>query len=271
MKKIFTSNGIVSELEFPWDEYNTGQSVYEVIRIIDGVALFLEDHFNRLIHSLENLGISFELGFEEFQQKIVDLAAINQISEGNVKFVYPLIQNETKWLFAFIPHNYPSRSDYLNGVSTDFLFDERENPNAKINQNSLREKADQLIHEQKLYEMLLVDRNGMITEGSRSNVFFVKDDVFFTAPSSKVLVGITRQKVIECLNDLGFILVEEAVKASEINQFDGVFLTGTSPKVLPVRSIGNQIFTAKLSVVKKLMESYDERITQYILLAKTSY
>ena len=271
MKKIITSNGIVSELEFPWVEYNTVQSVYEVIRIIDGVALFLEDHFNRLIHSLENQGISFELGFEEFQQKINDLVVINQNTEGNIKFVYPLFQNEKKWFFAFIPHSYPTHSDYLSGVSTDFLFVERENPNAKINQNSLREKANQMIHEQKLYEVLLVDRNGIITEGSRSNVFFVKDGVFFTAPSSKVLVGITRQKVLECLNDLGFILIEEAVKASEINRYDGVFLTGTSPKVLPVHSIGTRIFPAQLSAVNKLMESYDEKIRQYILLAKTSY
>jgi branched-chain amino acid aminotransferase len=271
MKKIITSNRIVSELEFPWDDINAGQSVYEVIRIIDGVALFLEDHFIRLIHSLESQRISFDLEFVEFQQKINDLVAINQNTEGNIKFVYPLFQNNIKWFFAFIPHSYPTGSDFLNGVCTDFLFDERENPNAKIVQNTIRESANQMLDKWKLYEVLLVNRKGQITEGSRSNVFFVKNDVFYTAPTSMILVGVTRQKVLECLENLGFQLIEEAVSISEIDHIDGAFLTGTSPRILPVRSIGKQSLPAQLSIVKKLMEGYDEMIRQYILLAKTSY
>ena len=108
----------------------------------------------------------------------------------------------------------------------------------------------------------------MITEGSRSNVFFVKDDVFYTAPAFQILVGITRQKVVDCLNGLNYPLIEQAVKASEMNQFDAVFLTGTSPKVLPVKSIGDLIFDARLSSVKKLIEHYDKLITQYIINQK---
>ena len=58
----------------------------------------------------------------------------------------------------------------------------------------IRERPVRLISDNKLYEVLLVDRNGRITEGSRSNVFFVKGNKFYTGPSAMVLVGITRKK-----------------------------------------------------------------------------
>jgi len=108
-------------------------------------------------------------------------------------------------------------------------------------QATIREGANKMIADQKLYEVLLVNRDNLITEGSRSNVFFVKDNVFYTAPASSVLVGVTRKKVIECLYKLEYMLVEEAVISSEIGNYDAVFLTGTSPGILPVQSIGNQI------------------------------
>ena len=112
--------------------------------------------------------------------------------------------------------------------------------------------------------MLLVDRNERITEGSRSNVFFVKGNRFYTAPDSMVLSGVTRKKVMECLADLEFTIVEEAVFTSEISTFDAVFLTGTSPKVLPVRSIGKQVFNTQLLVVNELMNQYNHLIDNYI-------
>jgi branched-chain amino acid aminotransferase len=262
--KIITDHGIVAEADFRKELSISGQSVYEVIRVIDGVALFLEDHFERLMKSFEILELSPEMDYAGFSLKIDELIQLNQKTEGNVKFLYTSEGNLITWSFSFIPHSYPSPKDYLYGVKTGLLRAERENPNAKVVQQTVRERADQLIAEQSLYEVLLVDRDGLITEGSRSNVFFVKDEVFYTAQASKVLVGITRQKVMECLNELNFRVTEEAVAASRIYQFDAVFLTGTSPKVLPVRTVGNHVFDSKPACVRRLMDVYDDRINQYI-------
>jgi len=270
MKKVITHAGELPESEFLSDKFNSKQSVYEVIRIIDGVAIFLEDHFRRLIISMENLGFSFEMGFPEFKQKIADLVWLNQKMDGNIRFVYSDIDNKGQWFFAFIPSIYPSKKDYRIGVDTGLIYSERENPNAKVINILLRDRANQILASSKLYEVLLVDRNGQITEGSRSNVFFVKDDVFYTAQASKVLVGITRQKVMKCLRELEFQVIEEAVGIDEISRFDGVFLTGTSPKVLPVKSIGNQVFNPLLPSVNKLIDRYNGMIAQYIQSEKTS-
>jgi len=259
-----TNKGILPFPEMEISLLNSDQSVYEVIRVIDGVALFLEDHFDRLVSSVQIRGFQLDMELSEFRQHIAELVRINRIENGNVKFVISEVGTTTQWSFSFISHSYPDSSDYLSGVSVDLLFAERENPTAKIIQNTVRERANQMITDQHLYEVLLVDRHERITEGSRSNVFFVKGNWFYTAPYSMVLAGVTRKKVIECLADLEFTIIEEAVLTSEISTFDGAFLTGTSPRVLPVNRIGEISFQVNNVFVEKLMAGYNLMIDKYL-------
>ena len=264
MNIILTNRGVFQK-SFPFEStFNSDLPVYEVIRIIDGTPLFLEEHFGRLNHSMQIKNWEPDMEFEEFKDRIRQLIKLNQKRVGNIRFQYFMSGDENSWVFSFIPHSYPTAEDYRNGVPIDLLFDERENPNAKVVQNEIRERSNEMISSRKLYEVLLVNRKGLITEGSRSNVFFVKDEVFYTAPSSMVLVGITRQKVMECLKILNCIVVEEAVSVCQLSQFDAAFLTGTSPKVLPIRSIGNQEFKVQLLSVEKLKERYNNLIADYI-------
>lgn len=264
MDYIITQDGVLPHP--PEDELQSSPeaTVYEVIRIIGGKALFLEDHFERLISSAKMIGFQLTMGFSEFKQHIADLNTLNDKKEGNVKFILTKVGRIYHWSFSFIPHHYPSVEDYQQGVSTGLLFAERQNPNAKIIQNTVREKASQMIAEKELYEVLLIDKNWLITEGSRSNVFFVKGNLFYTAPASQVLVGITRNKVLECIKELGFTIIEKAVLASGTGMFDAVFLTGTSPKILPVNSIGTVQFSVNNTFVKQLMNRYDSMIETYL-------
>jgi branched-chain amino acid aminotransferase len=264
MDYIITNKGILSPSEMKVLQFDSDRSVYEVIRIIDGVALFIEDHFARLKTSMKISGLNLEMELDKFGQNIAKLIQLNQKLNGNVKFILSMVKNEIQWSYSFIPHSYPVAIDYQKGVSTGLLFAERENPNAKVIQNNIREIANKMIVCDNLYEVLFADRNGLITEGSRSNVFFVKSNRFYTSPASQVLVGITRQKVMECLVELGFLCIEEAVATSEINDFDAVFLTGTSPKVLPVNCIGLNQFPVNNFFVRQLISKYNSIIEKYI-------
>lgn len=264
MNLVLSNEGLKFDSFFLETLIKTDLSVYEVIRIIDGVALFLEDHFDRLNRSMQIHGLILPMDFQDFKQNIAVLANQNQKTEGNVKFIYSVDCENIRWAFSFIPHTYPTIESYQEGVLTDLLFAERLNPNAKVIQSVIRDKANQMISDRNLFEVLLVDRDGMITEGSRSNVFFVKSNVFYSAPASMVLEGITRQKVIDCLKRLGFQVIEQAVLKDEIVDFDAVFLTGTSPKILPVKAIGKQLFDVRNNATLRLMESYDEMIWDYI-------
>ncbi len=264
MALVLTNNGLQNESEYKKTSFYSDQYVYEVIRVIDGVALFLEEHFVRLKKSIQIQQWPFQIIYPDFKQYMAELINQNLIAEGNVRFVYLVREGKIHWVFSFIPHSYPTPDDFLLGVSTDLFFAERENPNAKVIQTGIRDKANQMIKDWNLYEVLLVDRNEMITEGSRSNVFFVKSDVFYTSPVTMILEGVTRQKVVECLKKLDFQLIEQALPTGELSSFDAAFLTGTSPKLLPIRSIGGRVFDVQNRAVKKLMDAYNEMIQEYI-------
>lgn len=264
MNLILSNTGLMQESSYSGISFHSDQSVYEVVRVIDGIPLFLEDHFDRLAKSMKIQGLTFQMTFPDFKQNIAELVRVNRKMEGNIKFIYAVADVNIHWAFSFIPHSYPTSEEYQLGVVTDLFFAERLNPNAKVIQTGIRDKVTQMISDQKLYEVLLVDNYGLITEGSRSNVFFVKNDVFYTAPAIMILEGITRQKVLYCLNELDFSIVEKAVSVHEISQFEAAFLTGTSPKILPIRLIGSQEFHVRNNAVIKLMDRYNRMIQDYL-------
>lgn len=265
---ILTDKGVVDSTKETAFNMNTDRSVYEVIRLIDGVALFLEDHFDRLMASSRISGIQLNMQFPDFSLLINQLMIANQQYTGNIKFLLAVTNSDNHWSLSFIPHSYPSQTDYDLGVTSGLLDAERLNPEAKVIQNAVREKADQMIADKKLYEVLLVDRNGFITEGSRSNVFFVKKDVFYTAPATMVLSGVTRKKVLDCIKEMNHTVLEQAVRSNEIGSYEAAFLTGTSPKVLPINAINDCSFQADHSLVKQLMDHYNRKIDEYILSKK---
>lgn len=265
---VITDKGAIDARQSPVGNKNTDRSIYEVLRLIDGVALFLEDHFDRLLSSARISGIQLNMQLSEFSRAIEELITTNKQDTGNIKFLLITTNNINHWSLSFIPHSYPSDKDYQLGVPAGLLYAERVNPEAKVIQRSVREKADQKIADKKLFEVLLVDRNGLITEGSRSNVFFVKENRFYTAPATMVLSGVTRKKVLECLNELKYPVIEQAVPDKEIGNYEAAFLTGTSPKVLPISNIDALNFKPEHPMVKALMDFYNKKIDEYILSKK---
>lgn len=236
--------------------------VYEVIRIMNGIPLFCEDHYERMMSSLQLLHKQINIDFVDFVNQIKLLADYNKSSIGNVKIsVGEQVKN---LIMHFIPHHYPTNLEYQQGVKAGLYHAERINPNVKAHLVDLRKNVNEYLKNTGFYEVFYVDRNGSITEGSRSNVFFIRDEKVYTCPPEKVLLGITRQKVMECLNDNQIPVFEDEINESEINSFDSVFMTGTSPKILPIASIDNLTFSCTNETMGKIMFEYDRKIDLYI-------
>lgn len=254
----FVFNGKLAPVaEFVPSENEGG--IYEVLRVVNGVPLFLEDHLKRFYHSAEIAGKSILFSNSEIQSFLKQLIKHNLVQDGNI-----LISCKTNLKAFFIAHKYPTTIQYEQGVSCGVLHAERVNPNAKVFQTTVRQKADKLIAENSLYEVLLVDQEKFVTEGSRTNVFFVKDNSIVTPEANKVLLGITRQKTIQCAAELGLSIIEKEVSIENLAEFEAIFLTGTSPKLLPVKSIGRLEFNTDNLVLRKLIEQYNFKIQQYI-------
>ncbi|MCD6319921.1 MAG: aminotransferase class IV family protein [Candidatus Desulfofervidaceae bacterium] len=95
------------------------------------------------------------------------------------------------------------------------------------------------------YEVLCLNERGEITEGCISNIFFIKDEHTIITPSKKagLLPGITRQKIIEILQQRGIKVEEMPIYPEEINQFQGAFLTNAVIEVLPIKQIEDTVYS----------------------------
>jgi branched-chain amino acid aminotransferase len=80
-----------------------------------------------------------------------------------------------------------------------------------------------------------------------------------------VLGGVTRRKAIDIINASGLNLIEKAWKYTEIQEkADALFLTGTSPKIIPVAKCDGIEFNTENAVVRGIMNGYDQMIKKYI-------
>lgn len=257
---------LVSSCDFNADVFVNQAYVYEVIRVIDGLPLFLEDHLQRMWHSLAMADIKAEVSKDFVKASLSKLISINKVDFGNVKIVIgkPQKSNAPHYAIWFQPHSYPVQKTYDEGVSVGYLNYERESPTAKIWHDNYQRLIAETKAKHKLFEVLL-SANGKVTEGSKSNFFIVKNGSFFTSREAEVLNGITRIKVISLARELSIEVVEKSLNKDDIAAADALFLTGTSLKIMPVKELyPEKVFDTRNELVLKLMQVYDELITQYI-------
>lgn len=264
-KYFLHNNQIKKSDEFDDDLLSKGKSLYEVIRIIDGKPLFLEKHLKRLENSANITNVELWLTIDELKKKIIELIKVNDTKIGNVKFIFNFDKKNT-FAAYFVKHHYPDDEEYKNGVKTILYHGERKNPNAKVINMDFRTAVDKAIKEKEAYEAILIDRNGHITEGSKSNIFMVKGKKVITSPLEDVLPGITRNIIMEICRNIGFEVVEEKVDYRIVKDLDGLFISGTSPKVLPISDVDDIKFqSSKNEVVLEIMKRYDEQVKKDIL------
>lgn len=248
------------------------QVFYEVIRVIDGVFLFLEEHIERLNQSFRNANLNLNIDFKEFTNILLKLKFENSLTYGNVKLLLFVNEksNSIDILAYEIPYYYPSEEEYLNGVKVSLYYSERKDPNIKYINNLFQENCKNEISNKNVFEILLVDQQSFITEGSKSNVFFIENDYLFTPPSNRVLKGITRQHVFLICNRLNYKVLEKNISIKDLHKYDSVFITGTSPKVLPVNSINEYKYNVQNIVLRKVMKEFDLHIHEYVRKIKQS-
>lgn len=247
--------------------------IYEVIRIIDGVPLFLEDHLNRMFDSAELIGYNIEKDEQEIRGDIKTLLLKNNIDKLNVKLLSTEVEGMGKVFLVYnIESFYPPEEYYKNGIHTTLFHYERNNPNAKVLFTSFRDEVGRTLKEKDAFEALLVSKPGYIPEGSRSNMFFVKGDKVYTAPASEVLIGITRKHIFDVCNKLNIKIIEESIHLEDLEKLDGGFMSGTSVNVLPISTIDDlKLNSVNNEIIKEINNAYIEEMKNYILKHKSEW
>lgn len=240
--------------------------LYEVIRITEGIPVFLEEHLDRLYQSAQLTGMEHLPDSVSLAAMIKEYITIQKQDTGNIKlsFTFSSPTSEPQCELNFIPHYYPTQEQYTNGVKVGLLKAVRPVPHAKVQNSGIRDRANQSISDNHLFEVLLIDSEGNITEGSRSNVFFIKNETLYSPPVASILQGITRIKVMQICETDGIQVLESSIPANSLDQFEAAFLTGTSPKILPVSAIEDIVYKTGHRLLIDLQHHYNLLIEHYL-------
>lgn len=241
-----------------------GDSIYEVIRMVKGIPVFFKDHLDRMQASVRYQGKEMLATPETLRKAIITLSGSERKKETNLKIVFNYNRGVKNYLVYFIEPVYPSSEQYKKGVKGILFHAERKDPESKLINPRLKSEIYHRLILDGAYEALLVNENNMITEGSRSNIFFVNGSTLVTAPENLILNGITRKHILEICSQENINVDLRCVSADTISGFESVFMTGTSPIVLPFCCIEDVRFKVELPVIVKLRELFMKRAEKSI-------
>ena len=113
---------------------------------------------------------------------------------------------------------------------------------------------------QGFFDALFTNERGEITEGSITNVFFLRKGVILTPPTEAgLLPGVTRKQIIEVARMLGLSLTESTMTPGDVDRFDGAFVTNSVIEILPVRTVGDTEYGIP-EMIETLREGYRKHL-----------
>jgi D-alanine transaminase len=226
-----------------------GDGVYEVLRVINGRPFAARFHNDRLKRSLEGVRISLPAGHspESLAEIARQLLRENGLLEGEATMYMQITRG-----VATRAHNFPtpdvSPTIYISVARFTPYSDLAQNGAPVITHPDLRwgrcdlktlnllpnVLASQTAKERGAFEAMLI-RDGVVTEGTKTNFFGVVDGSLRTHPSdTHILPGITRSVLRDLARQLNIDLDETPILSDEIPRLSELFLTGTTTDVMPV-------------------------------------
>jgi branched-subunit amino acid aminotransferase/4-amino-4-deoxychorismate lyase len=241
-------------------EYAYGFGVYETVRIAGGVFRFLDEHIARLFESARIIELEHGFTAEEVRDSAIELVKKNRIETCNIKIL--LVGAPTKggaqlYMLCLNPR-FPDKKLYCEGASFITYEFERPFPRAKTLSMLQSYLAFRKARERGAYDALLLDSRGSITEGTRANFFTITGGIITSPPEDAILPGITRSAVLALASQNGFDIQERPITWSDIRRADGAFITSTSAKIMPVRSIDDEPLKEIPAALFDLMKLFDD-------------
>ena len=231
--------------------FQFGDGVYEVIRTYRGKPFALDEHLARFERSAQALHLSLGLTKDQWMALVQEGLRLSQFPETKIYLQVTRGQAPRDHLFPastvpttvltfreLHPLDASIRKAGVGAVTVDDIrWGRCDIKSVNLLANVL---ARQRAKEAGVFEAILV-RDGLVTEGSVSNVMVVRNGVIETAPEGhRILSGVTRAMVLELARKEGLPVVETFVGREDLLAASEVFLTGTTVEVLPVVRIDGQ-------------------------------
>ncbi len=216
-----------------------GYGIFDYFLVKAGKPVFIEDYLERFTRSAALLFLDIPQLTGSLEEAVEELIQVNGLHEASIRLVLtggyaddgytPLHPN-----LLIMAHPYPDINPlyYTDGIALMSYDYQREIPEVKsINYlTGIRLLGE--LRRQGAQELLYHDR-GLLRESARSNVFILTADGVLATPADKVLLGVTRKKILELAAPL--VKTEERdITFEELLTAKEVYLTSTTKGIMPV-------------------------------------
>jgi len=257
-----------------------GDGVFEGIRAYSGIVFKLKEHLERLCRSAHTIRLRIPLTKSEMTRTVLETLRKNKLRDAYVRLVVTRGIGD----LGLDPRKCPKPTVIIIAEPIIQIYgaDAKEKGMTAVISWVKRDSVDATTHEIKslnylnsilakieandagVDEAICLDKNGFVCEGTGENIFMVKEGKIATPPiSTGALAGVTRQRVMELAEDLGYAVAERNITPNELFNADEVFFTGTAAEVVPVTEINRRVIGDGKpgSVTKRLMKEF-ERIVK---------
>ncbi|MBT3880471.1 MAG: branched-chain-amino-acid transaminase [Candidatus Scalindua sp.] len=253
-----------------------GDGVFEGIRCYNGSVFKLSEHIDRLYDSAEAIALEIGLTKDALKNAVLDTLEANNLRDSYIRLVVtrgvgklgldPFNCETPQLIIITDTIQLYSKELYEKGLDVIIVHTIRNHPDAlsptvkSMNYlNNILAKIECI--KAGAAEGIMLNKDGYVAECTGDNIFIVKDNEIFTPPvSAGILIGITRNVVIELAKEAGTTVREEQLTQEDLYNADECFLTGTAAEIIPVANIdGKKVSTGKpgkitLSLLKKYQE-----------------
>jgi branched-chain amino acid aminotransferase len=249
-----------------------GDGVFEGIRVYGGKIFKLAEHIDRLYDSAKAIWLTIPMSKSEMLAVTEEAVRRSGIAEAYIRHIVTRGAGD----LGLDPRKCPKPSVIII-VDTIRLFPEevyetglrvvtagtpiphREALSPRV--KSLNYLAHILAKIEGIHanadEVLMLDSEGHVAEGSGQNLFVVKNGAIRTPVAyAGILKGVTRDTVIELGRAAGYDVQETMLNRYDVYTADEAFFTGTASEVIAIRQVdGRSIGTGKPGPITRDLRS----------------
>ena len=266
-KVIFWNGKFLSPPESPQLSPDSGLlrgiGLFETMRAYQGNIIYFKRHIARIRDSAKFLELGFSYNTGTIKKIIARLLESNALSDAYVRLTCWRTRQRKDILLVAKKYNPPPLSKYRKGFSAGIAHLSQDESSFLAQHKT----TSRLTYELNFYqakergfdEAIMLNRRGYIAEGTRANLFFVKDNALFTpALDCGCLNGITRRVVCDLAAKCQIKLYEGKFTLEDLCAAEEAFLTNSLLGIMPLTSVGKKHFIkgAALKITGLLMRKY---------------
>jgi branched-chain amino acid aminotransferase len=237
-----------------------GDGVFEGIRVYGGKIFKLAEHLDRLYDSAQAIWLTIPMSKEEMAQVTEEAVRRSGITEAYIRHVVSRGVGD----LGLDPRKCPRPSVIIIVDTIKLWPEEVYETGLKVvtagtpipQRESLSPRVKSLNYLPHILakiegvqagadEVLMLDSQGHVAEGSGQNIFVVKRKRITTPPIyAGILKGVTRDVVIDLARGAGYEVQETMINRYDVYTADEAFFTGTASEVVAIRQVDGRLIGA---------------------------